>query len=174
MQLSSDDDAQIRARPESHVTDIRLVDTGIWADVGTSSALGLELAGSRGPVTFKSEFYRTEWSRAEVDNTQAKGWYAEASWFLTGEMAHYRDGKFIRPNISSDRGAWEVAVRFSTIDLNDEDVQGGTEKNLALGVNWYSRTHWRFMGNLIKVKADDGPFGKQDPWIAQFRIQYYF
>jgi len=174
MQLSSDDDAQIRARPESHVTDIRLVDTGIWADVGTSSALGLELAGSRGPVTFKSEFYRTEWSRAEVDNTQAKGWYAEASWFLTGEMAHYRDGKFIRPNISSDRGAWEVAVRFSAIDLNDEDVQGGTEKNLALGVNWYSRTHWRFMGNLIKVKADDGPYGKQDPWIAQFRIQYYF
>jgi len=174
MQLSSDDDAQFRSRPESHVTDIRLVDTGIWPEVGTGSALGLELAGSRGPVTMRSEFYRAEWSRSDANNPNFKGWYAEASWFLTGEMANYRDGKFIRPNISSDRGAWEVAVRFSAIDLNDEDVQGGTENNLALGVNWYSRTHWRFMANLIKVKADDGPYGKQDPWIAQFRIQYYF
>jgi len=174
MQLSSDRDARLRARPESHVTNIRLVDTDIWPDVDTSSALGLELAGSRGPVTFKSEFYRTEWSRPDAGNPNFKGWYGEASWFLTGEKAHYREGKFIRPNILSDNGAWQVAFRFSTIDLNDEDVEGGTQKNLAFAINWYSKTHWRFMANVIKVRADDGPFGKQKPWIAQLRAQYYF
>lgn len=174
MQLSSEGDARIGSRPESHVTDTYLVDTGIWPSVDTSSALGLELAGARGPVTIKSEFYRTEWSRSDSDNPKFKGWYAEASWFLTGEMAHYRDGKFIRPNVLSKNGAWELAFRFSTINLNDEDVEGGTEKNLAFGVNWYSRTHWRFMGNLIKVKADDGPYGEQNPWVVQFRAQYYF
>jgi len=174
MQLSSDDDARMSTRPESYVTSTSLVDTGTWANVGTSSALGLELAGSRGPVTFRSEFYRTEWTRTNDDNPQFKGWYAEASWFLTGEMAHYRDGKFIRPNILGDRGAWEVAFRFSTINLNDEDVQGGTEKNLAFGINWYSRTHWRFMANVIKVNADDGPYGEQNSWITQVRAQYYF
>jgi phosphate-selective porin OprO/OprP len=174
MQLSSDADAQFGARPESHVTSIRLVDTGIWPDVGTSTAVGLELAGSRGPVTIQSEFYRTEWARSDGDNPRFKGWYAEASWFLTGEMANYRDGRFIRPTILGERGAWEVAFRFSTIDLIDEDVQGGTEKNLAFGVNWYSKTHWRFMANLIKVRAKDGPFGDQKPWIVQVRGQYYF
>ena len=87
MQLSSDADAQFRARPESHVSNIHLVDTGIWSDVGTSTAVGLELAGSRGPVTIKSEFYRTEWTRSDSYNPRFKGWYAEASWFLTGEMA---------------------------------------------------------------------------------------
>ena len=174
MQLSSDADARFRARPESHVTNISLVDTGVWPDVGTSSALGLELAGSRGPVTIKSEFYRTEWTRGGGDNPAFKGWYAEASWFLTGEMARYRDGRFIRPTILGDRGAWEVAFRFSTIDLIDEDVQGGTQKNLAFGVNWYSKTHWRFMANLIKVRAKDGPFGDQKPWIVQARGQYNF
>jgi phosphate-selective porin OprO/OprP len=174
MQFSSDRDARMWARPESHVTGIRLVDTGIWSDVDTSSAVGLEVAGSRGPVTIKSEFYNTEWTRSDGGNPRFKGWYAEASWFLTGEMAHYRDGKFLRPNIEGDRGAWEVAFRFSTIDLIDEDVQGGTQKNLSFGVNWYSKTHWRFMGNVIKVKAKDGPYGKQEPWIAQFRVQYYF
>jgi phosphate-selective porin OprO/OprP len=173
MQLSSDNDAQFRSRPESHVTSTALVDTGVWPDVGTGSALGLELAGARGPVTLRSEFYRSDWTRADSDNPRFKGWYAEASWFLTGEMAHYREGKFIRPNISSDHGAWELAARFSTIDLNDLDVEGGTEKNLSFGVNWYSKTHWRFMGNRIKVWSD-GPYGEQKPWIVQVRAQYYF
>jgi len=174
MQLSSESDARIGTRPESNVTDTYLVDTGIWPAVDTSSALGLELAGAKGPVTFKSEFYRTAWSRSDSDNPKFKGWYAQASWFLTGEMAHYRDGKFIRPNVLSKNGAWEVAFRFSTINLNDEDVQGGTEQNLAFAINWYSPTHWRFMANVIKVNADDGPYGEQNPWIAQVRAQYYF
>jgi phosphate-selective porin OprO/OprP len=173
MQLSSDDDARLRALPESHVTDNQLVDTGVWEDVNTSSSFGLELAGARGPVTLRSEFYTAEWTRSEAENLSFKGWYVEGSWFLTGEMSHYRDGKFIRPNVKSDRGAWEFAVRVSSVDLNDHAVRGGTEKNLSLGVNWYSKTHWRFMGNLIKVKAD-GPQGDQDPWIIQFRSQYYF
>ena len=174
MQLSSEDDARIITRPESNKTNTYLVDTGTWPAVDISSALGLELAGARGPVVIKSEFYRTEWSQPGTDNPRFKGWYAEASWFLTGEMAHYRDGKFIRPNIKSKNGAWEVAFRFSTIDLIDENVQGGTEENLTFGINWYSQTHWRFMGNLIKVNADDGPYGEQNPWIVQFRAQYYF
>ena len=131
MQLSSDKDAQFNARPESNVTGIRLVDTGVWPGVGTGSALGLELVGAKGPVTFRSEFYQSEWSRSGADNPRFRGWYAEASWFLTGEMAIYREGKFIRPNIIRARGAWELAARFSAIDLNDLDVEGGTEKNLT-------------------------------------------
>lgn len=151
MQLSSDNDAQFQSRPESHVTNTTLVDTGVWPDIGTGSALGLELAGARGPVTLRSEFYLVKWTRSDSDNPRFKGWYVEGSWFLTGELA----------------------ARFSTVDLNDLDVEGGTEHNLSFGVNWYSRTHWRFMGNLIKVNSD-GPYGQQNPWIVQLRAQYYF
>ena len=174
MQITTDGDAQISARPESYVTNTRLVDTGPWASVGTNSAIGLEMAGSRGPVTIRSEFYRAEWSLNDGINPKFLGWYAEASWFLTGEMANYRDGKFIRPIIKGERGAWELAFRFSTVDLNDQDVQGGKQSNLSFGINWYSKTHWRFMSNVIKVKAKEGPYGKQDPWIVQARVSYYF
>ncbi len=173
VQVTSDSDARLWARPESNKTDIRLVDTGLWPQVDTSSAIGLELAGARGPVTLRSEFYRAKWKRSDSSEPSFKGWYIDASWFPTGEIAHYREGKFIRPTILNDRGAWELAARFSSIDLNDQDISGGEEKNLTIGVNWYSRTHWRFMGNLIKVNAD-GPEGNDDPWIVQFRAQYYF
>jgi hypothetical protein len=30
------------------------------------------------------------------------------------------------------------------------------------------------MANVIKVNADDGPYGEQNPWIIQSRAQYYF
>ncbi len=174
MRLSSDADARLSARPESYVTNIKLVDTGTLPSVGTSSAIGLELAGAKGPVTFRSEIYRVSLSRPAAGDPKLTGFYAEASWFLTGETANYREGKFIRPNILSDRGAWELAARISSIDLNDLDVKGGRQKNLSFGVNWYSKIHWRFLGNLIKVKAKDGPYGKQTPWIIQIRVQYYF
>jgi phosphate-selective porin OprO/OprP len=174
LQISTDGDAQFSARPESHTTDILLVDTGVWANVTTGGALGLELAGSAGPVVIRSEFYRASWKQSAAEDPHFKGWYAEASWFLTGEKAKYRDGKFIRPDVLGDRGAWELAVRFSSIDLNDQEIQGGTQRNFSFGVNWYARTHWRFMGNLIKARARGGPYGDQNPWIIQFRAQYYF
>jgi phosphate-selective porin OprO/OprP len=175
MQLKSNADARTRARPESHTANTRLVDTGIRPGVSSISALGVELAGSRGPVTFKSEFYATKWSRPDAaNNPRFTGWYTQASWFLTGEIAHYREGKFIRPNIHGENGAVEAAIRVSTVDLNDSNVRGGTEKNLTFALNWYSKTNWRLMGNLIKVKADDGPHGGQNFWITQLRVQYNF
>jgi len=174
MQLYSDDDAQLRAQPESHKTNTRLADTGVFPDVDSSTSFGLELAAAKDSLTFRSEFYGAHWDRSEASDNRFKGWYAEASWFLTGEKSHYREGKFIRPNILSDRGAWEVAARFSALDLNDDDVQGGKEENITLGLNWYSRIHWRFMGNVIKVHAHDGRYDDEDPWIVQVRAQYYF
>lgn len=173
LKFDADSEAQLRARPESNKTNTELVDTGVWEDVDTATAFGLELAGAVGPATITSEFYRSNWNRDDGDDPAFNGWYVEGSWFLTGEKSNYRQGKFIRPDISREGGAWELAARFSTIDLNDEDVEGGTEENLAFGVNWYSPVHWRFMGNVIKVNAD-GPQGEEDPWIIQFRAQYYF
>ena len=173
MQLYEDDNAQLRARPESHVTDIRLVDTGVWPAIDKGSALGFEIALARGPFTFRSEAYLAEWQRNNDSNPEFSGWYAEISWFATGEHAQYREGKFIRPKIENEKGAWELALRVSSLDLNDQDVEGGKEDNLSLGVNWYSRSHWRLMGNLIKVDSN-GPYGLQNPWIGQVRVQYYF
>ena len=83
--FKTDEDARLRARPESHRTDTRLVDTREQDDVDVSSAFGLEFAGLVGPVTVRSEFYRMGWERKERRDLAFSGSYVEGSWFLTGE-----------------------------------------------------------------------------------------
>jgi hypothetical protein len=85
------------------------------------------------------------------------GFYADASWYLTGESRPYdqANGYFKRlvPRRNFDfgrGGAWgtfELAARFSYTDLNDANVFGG-RMSLVMGeLNWYLHSHVRWMFN---------------------------
>ncbi len=165
--------ARIWARPESHLTDVRLVDTGEFTDVRKQKVLSLELAGARKAGSFRGEFYRAEWDRVAQPKATFYGYYVQLGMFLTGEPFNYQSGKFIRPQILKDSGAWEVALRYSKIDLDDGSISGGEENNITLGVNWYSKHQWRIMANLIKVDSRTAA-GKKDLTIVQVRAQYFF
>jgi len=67
-----------------------------------------------------------------------------ASWALTREMRLYRrrSGVFdalpvARSVTEGGRGAWEVTGRYSTLDLNDGQVEGGEMDVYSLGLNWW-------------------------------------
>ncbi|MFZ0944057.1 MAG: porin [Syntrophobacteraceae bacterium] len=82
------------------------------------------------------------------------GWYAQASYFLTGEHRPYyleassrnyqaTFGRII-PNANFNPraggwGAWELAFRVSNLDLNDPAARftGGDETDYTVGLNWY-------------------------------------
>jgi phosphate-selective porin OprO/OprP len=73
-------------------------------------------------------------------------------------------------------GAWEIGIRASTVDLNDEDVVGGRQSDLSVGVNWYLDDQFRLQANLVKVLDVHRPgseFDGLDPWIAVLRVQWY-
>ena len=104
--------------------------------------------------------------KIEIDLTDGENTLSDA-------YISWRSDKWGTFRLGNQKVAQTLSGQISSINLNDLDVEGGTEKNLTFGVNWYSKIHWRFMGNVIKVWSD-GPNGEQNPWIGQFRAQYFF
>lgn len=167
------------SHPESRVTKERLVDTGLFDDVSEQRISALEVAGSRDSMMFRAEFFRAKWDRNTAKDPVFKGFYAQVARVLTGETYRYTQGKFLRIRPQNPRGAWEVAVRFSRVDLNDQGVKGGEEKNLTFAVNWYGPgNQFRVMSNLIFVRTDVprpvGQNGDESPTIFQLRAQFHW
>ena len=113
------------------------------------------------------------------------GYYIQGGWIITGESKGYNMSKAawsgVRPaepfNLGSGGpGAWELAFRYSYVDLDDEvntflndsngtswlvGTRGGRETNFTLGVNWYINTYIRFMFNYIHADVDRTTAGDQ-------------
>jgi phosphate-selective porin OprO/OprP len=182
-----DNDVRYRTRPESHRTDTRLVDTGDIPDPDNFTKYGAEAATVWGPFSAQGEYYWVSQESNDISDTDYKGWYAFASWFLTGESRNYKHGAFHRVTPKSTVGkggigAWELAARYSWIDLEDSPVTGGKENNVTLGLNWYATKYIRFMANYIFVDADppasslqeDGSPSSDKPNIFEMRAQIDF
>lgn len=177
---------KLRSRPEAHTADERLV-SATFNDPDTIFRYGIETSGVWGPFSAQAEYIA-----ADVDSNSEPtepggdfdGWYAYMTWFLTGESRPYKakDGSFgrVKPNTIVGKGgwgAWEVATRFSYLNLNDGLVKGGREKNWTFGLNWYATPNIRFMANYILTDVDRSfDDRKQDisPNIFQVRGQVDF
>jgi phosphate-selective porin OprO/OprP len=155
----NDNDVRFRARPESHITSTRMVDTGNFPKPDTFTKYGLEAATVLGPFSLQGEYMKV----AAQDDTQSDpdfdGGYIYGSWFLTGESRAYKKGAFSRVKPKSvvgkgGHGAWELAARYSTINLDDGDFDGGEETNYTIGVNWYATPYIRFMANYVITDTD--------------------
>jgi len=163
---------RFRARPEAAVDGQRLVDTGNLGFARSFAAGGAELAVVWGALGLQSEYVAARVSQSGGRTTlDFDGGYVGLSYALTGESRTYdgRNGTFgrFRPARNLDPragawGAWEVAARLSTIDLNDAandlargGVRGGRETNLTLGINWHLSPFTRLMANYIRAEASN-------------------
>lgn len=165
IQYSASGVVRYRSRPESYLAE-HVIDTGN-IDSSASGALGAELAYVKGPFSLQGEFLDSLVRENNGDGLNFYGFYALASWYLTGESRPYdRDaGAFKRlvPRHNFDfgrGGAWgafEVAARFSYTDLTAGDVNGG-KINLLMGeLNWYLHSHVRWMFNAGGGHVAGGP-----------------
>lgn len=177
---NDDDEVRFLTRPESHVTNVRYANTGKIEDATSTTKYGLETAGVWGPISGQAEYIYTDVNRnSGSEDVNFDGWYAYASWFLTGESRNYKakNGTFGRVKPQHRFGAWELAGRYSTIDLNDGMVAGGEEDNITIGLNWHINPRIRVMANYIMVDNDDDADdngdveGNDDPDILQLRLQ---
>jgi phosphate-selective porin OprO/OprP len=71
-------------------------------------------------------------------------------------------------------GAWEIAGRVSTLNLNDANVQGGSITDLTAGINWYWNPYTKLVLNYIHSHVNDPAFGPSDTGITAMRAQVDF
>jgi phosphate-selective porin OprO/OprP len=70
-------------------------------------------------------------------------------------------------------GAWEWAVRWSSVDLDDGQVRGGRVGIVSTALNWYLDRHWRVTVEYLLTRVD-GPAGDGALHTVQGRVQLRF
>jgi len=152
-----------RQRPEAHLLP-RFVDTGAIGTVDHEQLFGAELAAVCGPFHAQAEYLVSEAAMSSdlaQDDPTFQGWYVQVGYFLTGEVRPYKRsaGAFdrVKPKKNWDDGgpgAWEIAGRYSQLDLTDAGVEGGVMECLTLGLNWYLNPNVRIMWNYVHTQVE--------------------
>ena len=158
-------------RPELRIDPTAIVTTGAIANAAAAQVYSAEAAAGGGPLFFQGEYLHFNIDRAlGLPRLEFAGWYAQASWTLTGEGRVYNPatgsyGTIIPTHpfalATGNWGAWEIAGRYSVIDLNDrlgfkDGIAGGDQTVYTAGLNWYVNRNVRVMFNYLH-----GTIGKQ-------------
>lgn len=177
---------RLRARPEIHFFDTRPIDVS-YADTKNANTYGLEAATVLGPFSLQGEYFNKRLSRDSAKNASVDGYYIQGSYALTGESRSYSNGAFggIKPKNAVNQGgigAWELALRYSDIDLLDNGTGAtgnvGTEGDIfTIGLNWYATNNIRFMANYVNADIErnfPGDKSSDDIKAFMFRGQVAF
>jgi phosphate-selective porin OprO/OprP len=166
---------RFRDRPEVRVDSVRLIDTGS-IDAQNASVYGLEFGANWKNFYLQGEHFWFDIARREpasLPDPDFAGYYLQGSWILTGESRRYNmaTGSFQNPRArmpfssSGGWGAWELAARYSSMNLDFNEgiagtaaapgaVRGGDQSVVALGVNWYPNPNLKMMLDYMLIDVD--------------------
>ena len=143
----------------------------------------LETAIVRGPFSFQAEGDIVPVSMNDGRTPIFAGGYLFMTYFLTGEHRTYDRNLALFDRIKPKHpfgfgegkgwGAWEVAARYSTIDLNSGPVRGGKQSDAVLGINWYLNNQAKIQFNYVHNWVDnDLIHGQFDIFETRFFIDF--
>ncbi len=127
----------------------KTVSTG-GIDANSATIFGVESAAEYDALYVQGGWfhYGIERRNTALTDPQFQGWYALATWSLTGEThgwdAATASFRGLRPSKGLGNGgfgAWELKARYSHLDLDDDPlsggVAGGVQNIWTAGTNWY-------------------------------------
>jgi phosphate-selective porin OprO/OprP len=165
--------ARLAARPEAGLA-AKLVDSGNLTSTDRINRSGLEGLWIRGPWSIQGEYLR---AAVRLDggrpNYDASGYYALASWVVTGESRPYSGGNVGNIKPAGAYGALELAIRYSELDLDDRPILGGRERDWTLGANWYINRFLKLQANYVHASSNRRGL-VVDPDVVEVRAQLQF
>jgi len=145
---SNDGFFQFKSKPESFPAQSSAIDTGKFA-ASYSNLLAPEIYYRRGPWVFGFEYFLHQVKSNQTGHPFFHGGEILGAYLVTGETRPYnRKGAYFdrvspaNPVFSvSDGwggwGAWELVLRFSYTDLDDNSIEGGKFWRITPVVNWH-------------------------------------
>lgn len=158
---------EFSAGPEVSVDGSKTVDTGAL-DARHVTEFGFETALNLGRLFGQGGWFHYDVERASaLPDPSFHGWYAMATWSLTGESRPYDPvtASFhglapAAPLGKNGLGAWEVAARYSSMNLDylpgiaAGGVAGGVQNVWSAGLNWYPNETVRFMLDYDNIQVN--------------------
>jgi phosphate-selective porin OprO/OprP len=169
------------ARPEAHLAE-KFLD--VTVDDDHSNLFGGEVAGVWNSFHAESEFIASTVDTKIDGNPCYKGMYAQAGYFLTGETRPYNKSTGTFGHVSplknfrdgNGLGAWEIAARYSYLDLDQDKYGAGTRgelQDVTIGLNWYLNPNMRIMWNYIHAMPDTPVLSSAaDIFMMRFQIDF--
>ena len=154
----------------------RFVDTGPDPfDAESSTLYNWEIGYRRGPYWLMAEYSDNHVDAPSVDSPQFTGYHISGTWSLRGEMRPYRNdrgvfgGLPIAQNVyQGGRGALELGLRFSSIDLTDGLITGGEMDVATAQLNWWLTKSMAVSLNYRRTWTDRfGLNGEMDAFVAR-------
>lgn len=170
---------RFRTRNEYHVNNYKYLDTDNIPGVNRYTLVGGEAAGVYRRLRVQSEYCGARVRRdRRYEDLAFGGGYVSASMFLTDDTHPYdwQDAEFGKLVPKGRFGAWEVASRFSWVDMSDADVLAGKSNAFTLGLNWYANANVHFYADFVMVNNDENAdakgalVGNDDYKFFQFRF----
>lgn len=118
-------------------------------------------------------YYQDVDGTVDSDSALYTGYYLEGSYFLTNDSLRYKKGRFAAVKPSADSGAWQLVLRHSYLDAED-NLDGMEVTNSMLGINYY-RKAIKLMVNFTRTELAGYDVEELDSGDSiSFRAQYRF
>ncbi|RLD32061.1 MAG: hypothetical protein DRI72_07795 [Bacteroidetes bacterium] len=174
------DQLVFRVRPEAHLApkyltlDVDAINNSHQGNAGLLFVLG--------SFAFQTEYtfaiaHPSAISVLDRGRYYLDAFYGTISWFITGEHKNFSRKKTAFDRVDPKKnlgkggvGAFELSLRYSSIDFNDYDFQAGVMSDITAGLNWYLNPAVRYTLNYIYADVKD--LGRSH--IFQMRFQVAF
>lgn len=169
------DDFRFRQRLVSHEDATRHLDTGTLTDFDGADAFTVDAMTVLGSFHAMAEYLDYEIERDSADDIDIDGYAVEAGFFLTGESLKWKKGYTSGIKPKSKSGAWQVAARFESLEIDQTGAQDEADK-WTVGLNYYPTQNTRLMLNYDKVTdlTKNGSDVDFEPSSLKFRAQAYW